>query len=199
MRKILSLIFLLCAVCLVSAKDVIVLKNAETVEAKILEVTSNEIKYKRLNNLNGPTFSVNISEVSTVVYENGDVESFAKKASVKEENTASSEPVKNEVETKSEVNKLPHIEYGKVLLPNGKRRRRYHGGGMYMKSREFESYLQANCYEAYKYYRKASNLSTVGLVTVWFCWPVGLGFAIASTVPSSKVLPTYNDSCATGK
>jgi hypothetical protein len=41
-----------------SAKDVIVLNSSDSIKAKILEVTPTEVKYKKLNYLDGPTFVI---------------------------------------------------------------------------------------------------------------------------------------------
>lgn len=62
-----------------SAKDVIVMKSSDSIKAKILEVTPTEVKYKKQNYLDGPTFVIYKSDISTITYGNGDVESFVKK------------------------------------------------------------------------------------------------------------------------
>ena len=73
--KKLSLAFcLLCWAGTVSAQDVIVKKDQSTVMSKVLEITSTEIKYKKWNNQDGPTYSINRSEVVNINYENGEVE-----------------------------------------------------------------------------------------------------------------------------
>ena len=59
-------------------KDIIVLNSRDTIKAKILEVSPTEVKYKKLNYLNGPTFVIYKSDISTITYGNGDVESFVK-------------------------------------------------------------------------------------------------------------------------
>ena len=60
-------------------KDIIVLNSRDTVKAKILEVTPTEVKYKKQNYLDGPTFVIYKSDISTITYGNGDVESFVQK------------------------------------------------------------------------------------------------------------------------
>ncbi|MCR5497684.1 MAG: hypothetical protein K6F48_07565 [Paludibacteraceae bacterium] len=60
-------------------KDIIVLNNTSSIEAKILEVTPTEVKYKKLNYLDGPTFVIHKSDIRTITYGNGDVESFVQK------------------------------------------------------------------------------------------------------------------------
>ena len=56
MKKILlSIISVLCSLTTVG-QDVIVMQNGDEIECKLVEVGVENIKYKRLSNLNGPTF-----------------------------------------------------------------------------------------------------------------------------------------------
>jgi hypothetical protein len=52
-------------------QDLITKKTGEDIKAKISEITSTEIKYKKFDNLNGPTYSLDKSEVLLIKYENG--------------------------------------------------------------------------------------------------------------------------------
>ncbi|WP_100628025.1 hypothetical protein [Algoriphagus formosus] len=61
------------------AQDVITKKDGTDIEAKVLEVTPEEIKYKRFDNQSGPTFTILISEVLMVTYENGTRDIFDQK------------------------------------------------------------------------------------------------------------------------
>lgn len=75
MRIKIAMIALLCA-SYVCASDVIVTKSAKKIDAKVLEVSSDVIKYKKVTNLGGPTYILKISEIQTIVYDNGEVETF---------------------------------------------------------------------------------------------------------------------------
>lgn len=55
------------------AQDIIVTLDAKKIEAKILEVSKTEIKYKEKDNLNGPTFVLGTNEINSIIYENGKV------------------------------------------------------------------------------------------------------------------------------
>lgn len=70
-------LFLLCMSGRSVAQDVIVKTDRSTVMSKVLEITGTEIKYKKWNNLDGPTYSISRSEVVSINYENGEVESFS--------------------------------------------------------------------------------------------------------------------------
>src|ERR1035437_9810916 len=60
----------------VQAQDTIVKRNEEKVIAKIMEVNQSDIKYKRFDYQDGPTFTVVKWELKYVVYGNGAKESF---------------------------------------------------------------------------------------------------------------------------
>ena len=53
--------------------DLIITKDAKKIDAKIIEVSKNEIKYKELDNLEGPTFVLETKEISSIIYANGKV------------------------------------------------------------------------------------------------------------------------------
>ncbi|MDP1745394.1 MAG: DUF4190 domain-containing protein, partial [Bacteroidota bacterium] len=54
--------------------DVIALKNGEEINAKVLEITQTEIKYKRCDNLDGPTFIILKSNATKIKFSNGTTE-----------------------------------------------------------------------------------------------------------------------------
>jgi len=56
------------------AQDMIVLVNGNMIEAKVEEISTTEIKYRRFDNLRGPLIIINKSEVFSIRYENGAVE-----------------------------------------------------------------------------------------------------------------------------
>lgn len=58
------------------SQDIITKKSSEDIQAKVLEVTTTEIKYKKFDNLNGPTFTILKSDVLMVRYENGTKDIF---------------------------------------------------------------------------------------------------------------------------
>jgi len=58
------------------SQDVITKKSGEDINAKVLEVTSTEIKYKKFDNQTGPTISILKSDVFMIKYENGTKDVF---------------------------------------------------------------------------------------------------------------------------
>ena len=77
MQKTFNVLMLILGACLcLQAEDIITLRTGEDIAAKILEVSTTEIKYKRMDNVDGPTFVVPVSEVLIVRYENGSNQVF---------------------------------------------------------------------------------------------------------------------------
>lgn len=58
------------------SQDVITKKSGEDIQGKVLEVNQNDIKFKKADNPNGPTFSVSKSEILIIRYENGTKDIF---------------------------------------------------------------------------------------------------------------------------
>jgi len=59
-----------------SAQDTILKRNSDTILAKVTEVSSLEIKYKRINEPNNSIHSINKDEVKRIKYKNGLVDDF---------------------------------------------------------------------------------------------------------------------------
>jgi hypothetical protein len=59
------------AVTTAFAQDVIVLRSGDEIKSKVVEITPTEIKYKKFDNLEGPTIVILKSDVFMIKYENG--------------------------------------------------------------------------------------------------------------------------------
>jgi hypothetical protein len=53
------------------AQDIIIKKNGEEIQSKILEVSGSEIKYKKFDNVDGPSYTIDKSEVFVIKYADG--------------------------------------------------------------------------------------------------------------------------------
>ena len=72
MKKLATLFLLMAGMAIaVNAQDVITLKNGDQITVKVSEISNTEIKYKRFDNLEGPTIAIAKSEVFAINYENG--------------------------------------------------------------------------------------------------------------------------------
>ena len=76
-RIIIFSIVALFPVSMLSAQDLITTNEGKDIEAKILEVNPDNIKFKKFNNLEGPTFTMLKSDILIVRYENGESDVFA--------------------------------------------------------------------------------------------------------------------------
>ncbi len=68
-----------------NAQDILVKKNAEEIKVKVLEVNSNNIKYKAFKNLEGPTYIIDKNEVFFIKYKNGQKDVFSTNTTIKKE------------------------------------------------------------------------------------------------------------------
>lgn len=60
----------------VSAQDLIVKKNGDEIQAKVLTVSDSEVGYKKWSNPDGPTYTLSRREVFMIKYVNGDKDVF---------------------------------------------------------------------------------------------------------------------------
>ncbi len=58
------------------SQDIITKKSSEDIQAKVLEITTTEIKYKKFDDSNGPTVTILKSDVLMVRYQNGTKDIF---------------------------------------------------------------------------------------------------------------------------
>lgn len=62
-----------------AAQDLIVKTDASRVEARVLEITPETIRYKRFSNPDGPTYVLPVVDIEYIRYANGEEERFAPK------------------------------------------------------------------------------------------------------------------------
>jgi len=69
-----ALFFIMGSAFSVNAQDLIILKDGNTIEAKVIEISPTEIRYKRFDHLDGPTVVIMAVNVLSIRYENGRTE-----------------------------------------------------------------------------------------------------------------------------
>lgn len=115
MKKLFTLFAALTVFAWAFAGDIIVTRDAKKIDAKILEVSKSEIKYKEIDNLDGPTFILEISEISSVIYSNGKVQLYESESKKSEqeieiaEQKVTSNVTETEPQTSTEI--TPDIIY----------------------------------------------------------------------------------------
>ena len=171
MKKIITLLCTIFCVLSIFAQDIIITKDSKRIEAKILEVSSSEVKYKKITNIDGPTFVELVSNISAIVYSNGEVESF--NVEIKKEE-------KIEIEDLSLENRLPEIaKVGQNLFMTSNNEQ--------MTSAEFKSYLEKNCLSAYNVWVNGEVLRKTG----WACLGVGLTLDLMSIIIANTSSNAY--------
>lgn len=164
--KVLSGLLMMVFLGTLQAQDIIITKDAQKIEAKVLESSNSEIKYKKQSNLEGPTFVVSISELNSVIYANGEVQVFNSTTKEYKTNSLSDEnQISEDCGLSKEENEfiystkqfkggeLPKFTYKKVQLPNRSGKvYRYVGGNMMLTEKEFLKFCKKYCREASRNY-----------------------------------------------
>ncbi len=103
MRKLVCVLFGLFISSICFSQDLIIKKNGDEISVKVMEITTDLIKYKNYNFQDGPLRSISQSDVYMIVYENGEKEKFGdtQKTTANEQVSYSYQPV--EVEREPEV------------------------------------------------------------------------------------------------
>lgn len=91
-RSFLSLATSLCAI-VANAQDVIIFRNGEETEVKVEEITSNEVKYKKTSNPDGPSYILNKDDIFMIKYKNGEKDVFAPEADFQQPEQPQSKPI----------------------------------------------------------------------------------------------------------
>jgi len=179
MKKFLILAtVIICSLISVTAAnniDVIIKTNSEKIEALIQEVSDTEIRYKKANNPNGPMFVIKLSEISSILYANGEVQAIEHTARPVDNNPYGYIP--NGSPNSSAYGRPNSYGYtsGNQLVEGGMQRvgeNTYSLGGKIYKGKELEYYLQQTCPQAYTYYENQKNLETTG-----YCF-LGIGVPV---------------------
>ncbi len=76
MRKFVFALLAVLACCGLSAQDIIFRQDGSEIQAKVSEVTTSEIVYKKWDNPEGPIFRIKKNEVFMIRFENGTKEMF---------------------------------------------------------------------------------------------------------------------------
>ena len=92
MKYILLFILFVCSSNIIEAQDTLSMRSGETILVKVIEVGTTEVKYKKLDNVNGPVFSMLKSDLLIIKYENGTKEDFSSIKKIEENNFSGYDP-----------------------------------------------------------------------------------------------------------
>ncbi len=186
------------------AQDVIITIEAQKIEAKILEISTNEIKYKKQNNLEGPIFVMATTEINSIIYANGEVQLFHSEAEdISDTIELASAPsveqngeiVFRAIDWHGEV--LPQIVYQKIQLPGSKKKgNRYVGDGVIFTEKEMEHFLMLYCPAAYENHVKAQSYEAGAAAAMGWSFAGGAALHNVALAHAMRTLEIYNVSCA---
>ncbi len=75
MKSLLTIAFLILTFSTYS-QDIIKTVSGEVINAKVLEINKEDIKFKKYNNLTGPVYVLRKQEITTITYQNGETEIY---------------------------------------------------------------------------------------------------------------------------
>lgn len=77
MKKLLFIFAILAGACIrAGAQDIITMKDGSEIEAQVLEINLNDVRYKKYSNLDGPVYTESKRNIQTIQYNNGEIDSF---------------------------------------------------------------------------------------------------------------------------
>lgn len=65
------------------AQDIILTKDAKRIDATIIEISDAEVRYKKNNEPDATIFIIPTSDISSIIFQNGNVKSFSQKEKVR--------------------------------------------------------------------------------------------------------------------
>jgi len=86
MKYILLFILFTCSLNNIKAQDTLSMRSGVNILVKVIEVGTSELKYKKIDNLNGPIFSILKSDLLIIKYENGTKDDFSSIKKIEENN-----------------------------------------------------------------------------------------------------------------
>ena len=117
MKNLLLIILFASSSNFIKAQDTLTMRSGENIIVKIIEVGSSEVKYKKIDNLNGPSFSILKSEVSMIQYENGNKDVLKEDMKIKQKSgVQSSSKDLSEIVTKIKRVRLAIFAAGALLM-----------------------------------------------------------------------------------
>lgn len=154
-------LFVVVAYDSVSAQDVIITRDSKRIDASVQEISDTEVRYKRQDNPNGPVFVIKTSEISSIMFANGEVQSFENvQANASSQVNQQQESV-NYGSGVSVVSKGRIVQYIPGTPMEYKDLKPYYGG-VEMEKDAYKSFLSLTCPTAYAKYQESITLDMIG-------------------------------------
>lgn len=196
MKRLIPFLLIIFCANTIFAQDIIVTKKSEKIEAKITDVEQDRIKYKKFNYQEGPTYTIKKSEIASVIYQNGDVETFSEEevSASTSAPTSSNDFVKGQcshisISSKSlfggDKAKLRGFVLGEPVagLSDREIENKIRTGELvFYEDRDFKDYLEENDREAYYKLKQGFALQVSGYVCFVTGCAVCLSFSLTSQI-----------------
>ena len=174
MKKFFILLIFITISVVSVAQDVIITKDSERIEAKITEISDEEVKYKRKGFIDGPEFELSAVKVASIIFSNGEVFVFKdqpQRPNVREDESGQTDNVVSQlVETlQSSENKvlecreyaMTYVSVDKALKLGGGQYVGFYMGGQRLSDKEYKALTKETCPEAYTLLKKAKTMENV--------------------------------------
>ncbi len=219
MKKLLLMLLFTVLFVPIWAQDIIVTTSSERIDAQVTEVSETEVKYKRQDNPDGPSFIISTSKIASIIYQNGDVQTFQHNT---EQPESSQNSANGTLTTVREAEDIVFVPGQKI--EKSKKKNEYYYGNIAMDESMYKDFLKLTCAEAYKQYSRGSGMVLLGsivgagllgagvgcviprhpsegrLIAAGVLMAVGVSFGVTFIVvggkQESKALNTFNDQCA---
>lgn len=165
MKKMLLLaLTLVCSITIFAETfDVIITTDAEKLDVKILEQSDTEVKYKAIDNLNGPTFILSTAKITSIIYANGQIKTYKHNNT----NVYSNKPQETGEATENLLEQ-PIYRDGNTYTYNG----------ISMRKAQYASFLKDKCPVAYDEYEKGRGISKAG----WAFFGTGIALNVCASL-----------------
>lgn len=121
------------------SQDIIYKNDKSEVKSKVLEILDNEVKYKKSEFLDGPTYSMSKSDIYMIIYKNGQKEMFEN--SKKNLNTYSDRTAAISIKKSPNNNQEAIAASSSNSNEDPKLKETYFDFGMFLKNREFYNWI----------------------------------------------------------
>lgn len=176
MKKGLIILLLSTISFLTFAQDIIITKDKEQIHAKILEVSKDDIRYKKFSYQDGPIFTLSMDDVLTIAYENGEVEVYDEEL----------------IQEKEEALRKKTAMYGTFVKEDDFYYLCYDSKITKMDQKAYIQFIENNCPEAYRQWLEGYTLWNAG----WGLLGSGLTLGLLVGTPLYAVGKTHkNENC----
>jgi len=162
MKKVFLVVILGCCIVMTAVGQDVIFTNENTViNAKILEVSAENISYKKYDYQDGATFIIHINKIDSIIWQNGDIDRY--------------------VNLRSNKLDLPYSEKNEDVLPfiNREKKLFYISTGQIYNREQLKLFLtEKNLHHIWKKYNRGQNLLERGwtlIATGVFLEIIGMG------------------------